>query len=73
MKPDPSDLDLGSGRGGRPHRNGRARRDRGDYPPAAVNVLVAPSESMAAFQVFLYGRFWVFTEERERVKVSPHL
>ena len=34
------------------------------YPPAAVNVLVAPSESMAAFQVFLYGRFWVFTEDQ---------
>src|SRR5205807_8128859 len=32
------------------------------YPPAAVNVLVDSSESMAAFQVFLYGRFWVFTE-----------
>src|SRR5437899_3837209 len=32
------------------------------YPPAAVNVLDASSESMAAFQVFLYGRFWVFTE-----------
>src|ERR1035438_7086184 len=31
-------------------------------PPAAVNVLVASSESMAAFQVFMYGRFWVFTE-----------
>src|SRR5437879_11096418 len=31
-------------------------------PPAAVNVLVDSSESMAAFQVFLYGRFWVFTE-----------
>src|SRR5438270_13918891 len=36
------------------------------YPPAAVNVLVDSSESMAAFQVFLYGRFWVFTE------VSPN-
>src|SRR3989442_3902850 len=33
------------------------------YPPAAVNVLVDSSESMAAFQVFLYGRFWVFTED----------
>src|ERR1700738_3224243 len=33
------------------------------YPPAAVNVLDVSSESMAAFQVFLYGRFWVFTEE----------
>jgi len=32
------------------------------YPPAAVNVLDASSESMAAFQVFLYGRFWGFTE-----------
>src|SRR2546426_1343894 len=32
------------------------------YPPAAVNVLDDSSESMAAFQVFLYGRFWVFTE-----------
>src|SRR5579864_3546955 len=32
------------------------------YPPAAVNVLDVSSESMAAFQVFLYGRFWVFTE-----------
>src|ERR1700736_3201391 len=32
------------------------------YPPAAVNVLDGSSESMAAFQVFLYGRFWVFTE-----------
>ena len=33
------------------------------YPPAAVNVLDVSSESMAAFQVFMYGRFWVFTEE----------
>jgi hypothetical protein len=32
-------------------------------PPAAVNVLDVSSESMAAFQVFTYGRFWVFTEE----------
>src|SRR6266404_1808914 len=32
------------------------------YPPAAVNVLDVSSESMAAFQVFTYGRFWVFTE-----------
>jgi hypothetical protein len=32
------------------------------YPPAAVNVLDVSSESMAAFQVFIYGRFWVFTE-----------
>ena len=30
--------------------------------PAAVNVLDVSSESMAGFQVFLYGRFWVFTE-----------
>ena len=35
------------------------------YPPAAVNVLDVSSESMAAFQVFLYGRFWVFTEAHE--------
>src|SRR6266849_7693608 len=33
------------------------------YPPAAVNVLDVSSESMAAFQVFLYGRFWVITED----------
>src|ERR1035438_10443889 len=32
------------------------------YPPAAVNVLDVSSERMAAFQVFMYGRFWVFTE-----------
>src|SRR5713101_8233673 len=32
------------------------------HPPAAVNVLDVSSESMAAFQVFLYGRFCVFTE-----------
>jgi hypothetical protein len=32
------------------------------YPPAAVNVLDVSSDSMAAFQVFTYGRFWVFTE-----------
>jgi hypothetical protein len=32
-------------------------------PPAAVNVLDVSSESMAAFQVFMYGRFWVFTED----------
>src|ERR1700693_48000 len=32
------------------------------YPPAAVNVLDVSSESMAAFQVFTYGRFWVFAE-----------
>jgi hypothetical protein len=37
------------------------------YPPAAVNVLVDSSESMAAFQVFLYGRFWVFTEAMEQI------
>src|SRR5258705_4848773 len=35
------------------------------YPPAAVNVLDVSSESMAAFQVFTYGRFWVFTEAME--------
>jgi hypothetical protein len=34
------------------------------YPPAAVNVLDVSSESMAAFQVFMYGRFWVFTEAK---------
>src|ERR1700739_2083701 len=32
------------------------------YHLAAVNVLDVSSESMAAFQVFTYGRFWVFTE-----------
>jgi hypothetical protein len=32
------------------------------YPPALVNVLDVSSKSMAAFQVFFYGRFWVFTE-----------
>jgi hypothetical protein len=32
------------------------------YHLAAVNVLDVSSESMAAFQVFIYGRFWVFTE-----------
>src|ERR1700675_3524643 len=32
------------------------------YPPAAVYVLDVSSESMSAFQVFMYGRFWVFTE-----------
>jgi len=32
------------------------------HPPAAVNVLDVSSESMAAFQVFLYGRFCVFTD-----------
>src|SRR6266496_1991709 len=35
------------------------------YPPAAVNVLDVSSESMAAFQVFMYGRFWVFTEDEQ--------
>ncbi|MGO9366634.1 MAG: hypothetical protein ACLP0H_03275 [Terriglobales bacterium] len=35
------------------------------YPLAAVNVLDVSSESMAAFQVFTYGRFWVFTEGNE--------
>src|SRR6476659_9066947 len=35
------------------------------YPPAAVNVLDVSPESMAAFQVFTYGRFWVFTEAEE--------
>src|ERR1700737_2215023 len=34
------------------------------YPPAAVNVLDVSSESMAALQVFMYGRFWVFTEAK---------
>jgi PAS domain S-box-containing protein len=37
------------------------------YPPAAVNVLDVSSESMAAFQVFLYGRFWVFTEDLQTI------
>src|ERR1700746_3358928 len=32
------------------------------HPPAAVNVLDVSSESMAAFHVFLYCRFSVFTE-----------
>ena len=32
------------------------------YPPDTVNVLDVSSESMAAFHVFMYGRFWVFTE-----------
>jgi hypothetical protein len=32
------------------------------YPRAAVNVLDVSSESMAAFQVFMHGRFWVFAE-----------
>jgi len=38
------------------------------YPPAAVNVLDVSSEIMAAFQVFMYGRFWVFTED---VTIQP--
>jgi hypothetical protein len=42
------------------------------YPPAAVNVLDVSSESMAAFQVFMYGRFWVFTEAM-RNEVLPFL
>src|SRR6266853_1281328 len=42
------------------------------YPPAAVNVLDVSSESMAAFQVFMYGRFRVFTEGRSR-KTFPTL
>src|SRR6266571_6568343 len=41
------------------------------YPPAAVNVLVDSSESMAAFQVFSYGRFWVFTEA-QTLKAETH-
>src|SRR2546429_8351922 len=39
------------------------------YPPAAVNVLDDSSESMAAFQVFLYGRFWVFTEVLNEIAI----
>lgn len=42
------------------------------YPPAAVNVLDVSSESMAAFQVFLYGRFWVFTEELQAALPSAN-
>src|SRR5947208_6356108 len=44
------------------------------YPPAAINVLDVSSESMAAFQVFMYGRFWVFTEARKprRQKMEEH-
>src|SRR5216684_3610769 len=42
------------------------------YPPAVVNVLDISSESMAAFQVFLYGRFWVFTEDLSRFESSQH-
>ena len=41
------------------------------YPPAAVNVLDVSSESMAAFQVFMYGRFWVFT--RAPLELPWHL
>src|SRR5712691_737768 len=40
------------------------------YPPAAVNVLDDSSESMAAFEVFLYGRFWGFTEALEVSAIS---
>ena len=43
------------------------------YPPAAVNVLDVYSESMAAFQVFLYGRFWMFTEGRLAQEVGINL
>jgi hypothetical protein len=39
------------------------------YPPAAVNVLDVSSESMAAFQVFLYGRFWVITEAGRQTEI----
>src|SRR5947208_4653950 len=42
-------------------------------PPAAVNVLDVSSESMAAFQVFLYGRFWVFTEARQNREIGKSL
>jgi hypothetical protein len=42
------------------------------YPPAAVNVLDVSSESMAAFQVFMYGRFWVFTEEENGNEKVEH-
>src|SRR5438046_274287 len=45
------------------------------YPPAAVNVLDVSSESMAAFQVFMYGRFWVFTEDSvwvNRIRYAKH-
>jgi hypothetical protein len=41
-------------------------------PPAAVNVLDVSSESMAAFQVFMYGRFWVFTEGIEEHREAEH-
>ena len=40
-------------------------------PPAAVNVLDVSSESMAAFQVFFYGRFWVFTEVLRCLNKEP--
>jgi hypothetical protein len=43
------------------------------YPPAAVNVLDVSSESMAAFQVFLYGRFWVFTEGTFHTMANTHV
>src|ERR1700732_1825936 len=42
------------------------------YPPAAVNVLDVSSESMAAFQVFTYGRFWVFTEAGMPYRANSH-
>jgi hypothetical protein len=35
-------------------------------PPAAVNVLDVSSESMAVFQVFMNGRFWVFSEADDK-------
>src|ERR1700740_1749642 len=41
------------------------------YPPAAVNVLDVSSASMAAFQVVMYGRFWVFTEAQIGDAESP--
>src|SRR6266481_2021446 len=50
-----------------------ARLREATYPPAAVNVLDVSSESMAAFHVFLYGRFWVFTEGFTPYRVSPFL
>src|SRR5260370_25431504 len=43
------------------------------YPPAVVNVLDISSESMAAFQAFLYGRFWVFTEVCHLPRLSSEL
>src|ERR1700724_165165 len=42
------------------------------YPPAVVNVLDVSSESMAAFQVFMYGRFWVFTEVDIAEKIKAY-